>query len=100
MLSCSLVFPCHNEEKAIASVLNRALETKEQMEERGELSLLEIIVVNDGSTDGSQKVLENYEGRIKTLSLKKRQGYGAALKKGFLKARGDWLGFCDLDFHL
>ena len=97
MPSCSLVFPCHNEERAIASVLDKALKTKLEIEEKGELSFLEIIVVNDGSTDNSQKILEGYGNRIKTLSWTKRQGYGAALKEGFSKAHGDFLGFCDLD---
>ena len=97
MPSCSLVFPCHNEEKAIAPVLERALKTKARLEESGELSFLEVIVVDDGSTDSSQEILKSYGNRIKTLHLEKQQGYGAALKKGFSEAKGEWLGFCDLD---
>ena len=97
MFSCSLVFPCHNEEEAIPSVLDKALKTKELMEGRGELSCLEIIAVNDGSTDNSLKLLNHYKDKIKVLDLEKQQGYGAALKEGFLKAKGDWLAFCDLD---
>lgn len=97
MFSCSLIFPCYNEEQSIASVLDRALKTKALLEESGELSFLEVIVVDDGSTDSSQKILNSYGNRIKIICLKKQQGYGAALKRGFSEAKGDWLGFCDLD---
>ena len=97
MSSCSLVFPCYNEEDAIADVLDKALKIKKLMEERGELSCLEIIAVNDGSTDNSLKLLNSYKDKIKILNLEKQQGYGAALKEGFSKAKGDWLAFCDLD---
>ena len=96
MTSCSLVFPCHNEEEAIPGVLAKALKAKEHLEGTG-ISLLEIIAVNDGSTDSSQKLLDSYSNQIKVLHLKKQRGYGAALKEGFSKASGNWLGFCDLD---
>ena len=96
MTSVSFVFPCHNEEKAIASVLSGALENKRIME-KNKTACVEIIAVNDGSTDNSQKILDTYRDRIKVLSFPKQRGYGAALKAAFMEAKGEWIAFCDLD---
>lgn len=96
-LTCSLVFPCYNEEESITFVLNKALKVKEQLESDNPPVQLEIIVVNDGSTDNSQKILDSYKDKIKILHFKKQRGYGAALKEGFLNSKGSFLSFCDLD---
>ena len=96
--SCSLVFPCYNEEKSIESVLNKALKAKELLASDNNPSIqLEIIVVNDGSTDNSQEILDIYKDKIKVLNYEKQRGYGAALKEGFSNAEGNFLSFCDLD---
>lgn len=96
MTSLSFVFPCHNEERAIVSVLDSALKHKCIMEKDNSVCV-EIIVVNDGSTDNSQNLLDTYKDEIKMISFPKRRGYGAALKAAFLEATGDWMAFCDLD---
>ncbi|MDE0092799.1 MAG: glycosyltransferase, partial [Oligoflexia bacterium] len=93
----SLIFPCHNEEQAIPQVIPKALETRRELIEKKQIEGLEIIVVNDASTDTSLSELRKYEEEIKILSLKKQEGYGAALQKAFQQAQGDWLAFCDLD---
>ena len=58
---------------------------------------LEIIVVNDGSTDDSLEKLFHYNQDIQIVSHEKCLGYGKALKTGFLKSSGDYLAFYDLD---
>ena len=93
----SLIFPCHNEEQAIPQVIPKALDTRRELIEKKQIEGLEIIVVNDASTDTSLSELRKYEKEIKILSLKKQEGYGAALQKAFQQAQGDWLAFCDLD---
>ncbi|MDR0363983.1 MAG: glycosyltransferase family 2 protein [Bacteroidales bacterium] len=45
-----------------------------------------LIVVNDGSTDGTKKVLEKFKDRIVLVSYEKNRGKGYALKKGFDKS--------------
>lgn len=64
------------------------------------LKELEIIVVNDGSTDDSQKVIDKYykkyPGRIVTL-LKENEGLGFARNDGIRIAKGDFIGFVDSD---
>lgn len=93
----SLIFPCHNEEQAIPLVIPKALKLKQELKEAQLINSLEIIVVNDASTDSSLQQLKKYEKEIKLLSFQKQKGYGAALQQAFHEARGDWLAFCDLD---
>lgn len=88
----SLIYPCYNEQDSIPFVIPKAIELKNQIKN------LEIIVVNDGSTDLSKKLLTEHESKIKIINLSKTQGYGAAIKIGVEQAQGDWLAFCDLDF--
>ena len=93
----SLVFPCHNEESAIPVVIPKALKAKQKLIEKNQIKDMEIIVVNDASTDASLSKLKEFEKNIKIISLQKQGGYGYALQKAFQQAQGDWLAFCDLD---
>ena len=93
----SLVFPCRNEELAIPSVLSQALRLKEELEQTDFVDQFEILVINDGSTDQSLKLLEKYRPSIKILSFNQQKGYGTALKKAFQESKGNWFAFCDLD---
>jgi len=92
----SLVLPCRDEELAIPSVLPKALALKEDLEKTGSIQL-ELIVIDDHSSDQSLKQLQKYKPFIKVISFKEKKGYGAVLKKGFELSKGDWFAFCDLD---
>ena len=99
----SLILPAHNEEEALkAGFLERALQTEELLPKHIPQSpqsgrALEIIAVNDGSTDDTRALLEKFKGRIQIIHWDKRRGYGAALKAGFSKAAGDYIAFLDMD---
>lgn len=93
----SLALPCRNEELAIPSVLSQVLKLKKELEELDSIDKLEILVLNDHSTDQSLSLLEKRKDFIKVISFEKQQGYGAVLKKGFQESKGDWFAFCDLD---
>ncbi|MBC7350807.1 MAG: glycosyltransferase [Thermogutta sp.] len=84
----SVVIPVHNGERyletTIQSVLNQTY------------TRLEIIVVNDGSTDGSRNVLRKYKDRIQ-LFEQPQLGVGAARNRGVLEARGELVAFLDQD---
>lgn len=60
---------------------------------------LEIIVVNDGSTDNLLEVLQKYKNKIKIIS-QKNKGASAARNRGFKEARGEFVLFCDADMIL
>ena len=87
----SVVIPCYNEEATIRQVVERVKAVP--------LSL-EIIVVDDGSTDGTRGVLAGLEGDgVRILHQPENGGKGAALAAGFAAARGDVLVVQDADLE-
>ncbi|MDP2905333.1 MAG: glycosyltransferase family 2 protein, partial [Candidatus Omnitrophota bacterium] len=83
----SIIIPAFNEERGLSEVL-------------GNLTKLfpadEIIVIDDGSTDGTQKVASAFKG-IKLIKHEKNYGYGASLKTGIAQASNEKLVFFDAD---
>jgi glycosyltransferase involved in cell wall biosynthesis len=95
----SLIIPCYNEECTIAGCIQRveALAGEKKF-------ALELIVVDDASTDGSLTVLEKIAATprpagvtLTVLHHEKNRGKGAALKTGLLHASGDFVGIQDAD---
>jgi glycosyltransferase involved in cell wall biosynthesis len=91
----SVVIPAYNEEQGIAAIIDRVLAIRPNLPEVG-VTDLEVIVVDDGSRDKTADIAGQYE-QVCLLRHKVNQGYGAALKTGFGRARGDLLGFLDAD---
>ena len=58
---------------------------------------LEIIFVNDGSTDGTLSILNSLESPFKVVNVEKNKGKGHAIKIGVSKALGDYIFFTDAD---
>ena len=91
----SVVIPAYNEEHGIDAILERVLAQREALLASG-VGDLEVIVVDDGSRDGTaDRVLAIPGARLVRHTV--NQGYGAALKTGFSEARGDLLAFLDAD---
>jgi len=93
MQKLSIVIPIYNERGTLLEVLKR-------VEESDTLGLeKEIILVDDGSTDGTKNVLKNFENQYKVIYHLKNQGKGEALKTGFQKASGDIILIQDADLE-
>ncbi len=93
MHKLSIVIPCYNEEKTVGLVIERLLQIPFHGWE------VEIIVVNDGSTDGTAAVLNDFSARVKVLNLAKNSGKGSAVKAGIDAATGDYAIIQDADLE-
>ena len=87
----SIVVPAYNEEQAIGSVLTQM---KRVMDASG--LGYEIIVVDDGSSDGTARVATGHDG-VTVLRHPSNRGYGAALKTGIRHAWFDLICITDAD---
>lgn len=95
MTTLSVVIPAYNEEDGITDISQRVLAVKESLVAIG-IANLELIVVDDGSSDNTAEIAENIEG-VRLIRHTQNRGYGAALKTGFASAGGDFIGFLDAD---
>ena len=89
----SIVIPVYNESRTIADVVDRikASAQRQKMD-------AEIIVVNDGSQDGSSEIIRTLSG-IVFLDKEKNGGKGSAVKAGFEIAQGDIFLIQDADLE-
>ncbi len=95
MNTLSVVIPALDEEDGIADIVERVLAVKEPLAEVG-VDDLELIVVDDGSTDRTPEIVAGYPGAT-LIKHPVNKGYGAAIKTGFRHARGNLLSFLDAD---
>ena len=90
----SILMPVYNElervEQAIAEVLATDLPSD-----------FELIVVDDGSTDGTREILRNrdWDDRVRLIEHERNQGKGAAIQTGLREARGDFSCIFDADLE-
>src|SRR5436305_14807669 len=90
----SILMPVYNErervERAIAEVLATELPSE-----------FELIVVNDGSDDGTTEILRggSWDGRVRLLEHPVNQGKGAAVQTGLREARGEFAAIFDADLE-
>jgi len=95
MPTLSVIIPAYNEEKRLPATLKdieKFLATYDKE--------VEVIVVDDGSKDKTIEIAKEHGKSIKNfrvIAQEQNQGKGAAVKRGFLEANGDWRLFMDAD---
>jgi glycosyltransferase involved in cell wall biosynthesis len=89
MTELSVVMPCLNEAETLAVCIDKALAALAENEIAGE-----VIVADNGSTDGSQQIAIEHGARVVPVPLR---GYGAALNAGIQAARGKYVLMADAD---
>ena len=90
-MKLSIVIPCYNEAKDIASNVEKV---KSYLLDKN--IDYELLLVNDGSKDNTKEVIESIKG-VKALSYEKNRGKGGAVKYGIENATGDYVLFMDAD---
>jgi len=93
MILNSLIIPCYNEEKNLYKSYSKLLKIPSKI--KGEL-----ILVNNGSLDGTKKILKNLSEknpRIKIINIKKNIGYGHGILTGLKASRGKFVGWTHAD---
>ncbi len=92
----TLVIPALNEEEAIAQTVARCRAARETIRRAVPGLETQIVVVSDGSSDGTVALAESFPD-VDVLVFERNRGYGAAIKTGFEYGRGDLVGFLDAD---
>ena len=90
MPSVSIVMPCLNE----AQTLQRCIGQARQALEAAGMASPEVIVADNGSTDGSIDIAQASGARVVSVPVR---GYGAALHAGIMHASSEWVLFADAD---
>ncbi|OGL77222.1 hypothetical protein A3J43_04355 [Candidatus Uhrbacteria bacterium RIFCSPHIGHO2_12_FULL_54_23] len=94
-MDLSIIIPAYNEEALIERSVQETLRFFSSQP-----LLWELIVVNDGSTDATGKILEvlrQRDARVRVITFPKNRGKGAAVREGFQQSAGDYLLFFDAD---
>ncbi len=92
MPKVSVIIPFNNVENYIEECLNSVLSQT--------LDDIEIILINDASTDRTLEIVEGYlqkDSRIKLININERKGQGFARNRGIEIATGEYIGFVDSD---
>ncbi len=89
----SIIIPAYNESDRIKASLQKAVDYLGNKDYE-----YEIIVADDGSTDDTVEIANNFHEKVRAIALPKNTGKGAAVRMGMLEAKGEIRIFTDADF--
>jgi dolichol-phosphate mannosyltransferase len=91
MTKLTIIIPVYNEIKTIEKLIKKILKIRIKKQ---------LIIVDDGSSDGTELILKKYKNRInKLITHKKNLGKGAAIKSGQKFVKGKYIGIQDADLE-
>ena len=91
MIKLTIIIPVYNEIKTIEKLIKKILKINIKKQ---------LIIVDDGSSDGTELILQKYKNRIdKLITHKKNRGKGAAIKSGQKYVKGKYIGIQDADLE-
>jgi dolichyl-phosphate beta-glucosyltransferase len=93
----SIIIPAHNEENRLPAALNKV-----QAFFKTQSYLSEVIVVENGSSDRTLEIAQEYAREMSNMLVihEDRRGKGLAVQRGMLEASGDYRFICDTDFSM
>lgn len=97
----SVVVPCYNEEQALPYFIPELQQVAQTMEKQYQVAL-EVLLVNDGSKDGTLSLMRTYARQYETvryLSFSRNFGKEAAIYAGLEHAKGDYVAIMDADMQ-
>lgn len=95
----SIVVPCYNEEQNICRLVKRFIPIAENFSTEG----FQLVLVNNGSTDNTQRVIESEAEKhnfISNVNIQKNIGYGYGICEGLKACEGEWMGWIHADLQL
>ena len=91
MIKLTIIIPVYNEIKTIEKLIKKILKINIKKQ---------LIIVDDGSSDGTEQILKKYKSKIdKLIFHKKNRGKGAAIKSGQKYVSGKYIGIQDTDLE-
>lgn len=89
MIKISVIIPAYNAEKTLSKAIDSVLAQS--------LNEIEIIVVDDGSTDSTRLIIESYGSKVRTILKDNNEGLSAARNSAFDIANGEYVTYVDAD---
>ena len=88
----SVIIPAFNEKRTLPRIISAVQDAELPLEK-------EIVIIDDGSNDGTREILEQYQNSCKIIFHGKNQGKGTAIRRGFKEATGDIIIIQDADLE-